>query len=714
MKQAIIKSGIVNAETVPSPIAGVGEVLIHLEYSCISAGTEMTSVNNSGKSLLRRALDQPENVKKVLDSIKNDGISKTLNKVKSKVEGGNATGYSVSGKVIGVGSGVEGFKIGQSVAAAGAGFANHAEVVSIPKNLVTHVPKNLDLSEASTVTLGAIALQGVRRIDVKLGEYVVVVGCGILGLIAIQLLIKSGARVIAIDLDDSRLEIAKSFGCEQTVNPKIENPVEKVSLFTKGKLSDYVLFAAATSSSEPLSQSFNMCRKKGTVVLLGVVGMEIKREDIYVKEIDFKISTSYGPGRYDDSYEIDGNDYPYGYVRWTENRNMSEYLRLLANKSVNITKLIDNIYDIEHVKDAYNSLKSVESKPLIVLLKYNKKRDVESETKVILNSLNTNKYSKSTINYALIGAGSFALGMHMPNLTKLKGKYRLSAVMSRKGHSSKVVGKQYGADYVTTSYEEILSDDNIDLVIICTRHDSHGDLVLKALNAGKNVFVEKPLAVNQNELNSIKEFYLSDRTQLEKPVLMVGFNRRFSKFSNEIKKHTSKRLNPLLIRYRMNAGFISLDSWHHDHGGRIVGEACHIIDFISNLTDSSIESIKVEKLDLYESKFSKEDNMTIVIKYSDGSIGSIDYFAIGNKGLNKEVCEIHFDGKSIVLDDYKTLKGYGLKIKEFNFSSSKKGQYEEILYLHECLTNNPSKFPIPLNSLFETTQATLDIINNNK
>jgi predicted dehydrogenase/threonine dehydrogenase-like Zn-dependent dehydrogenase len=712
MKQAIIKSGVVKPETVPSPIVGKGEVLIRLEYSCISAGTEMSSVNNSGKSLLRRALDQPENVKKVIDSMRNDGISKALNKVKSKVEGGNATGYSISGKVIGVGSGVEGFKIGQHVAAAGAGFANHAEIVSVPKNLVTHVPENLDLSEASTVTLGAIALQGVRRIDVKLGEYVVVVGCGILGLIAIQLLIKSGARVIAIDLDDSRLEIAKSFGCEQTINPKIENPVEKVSLLTKGKLSDYVLFAAATSSSEPLSQSFNMCRKKGTVVLLGVVGMEIKRQDIYVKEIDFKISTSYGPGRYDDSYEIEGKDYPYGYVRWTENRNMSEYLRLVANKSVNLTKLIDNVYDIEQVEDAYNSLKSVESKPLIVLLKYDEKKDVASETKVILNTLNTNKFSKSTINYALIGAGSFALGMHMPNLTKLKGKYHLSAVMSRKGHSAKVVGEQYGADYVTTSYQEILSDDNIDLVIICTRHDSHGDLVLKALNAGKNVFVEKPLAVNQDELNSIKEFYLSETTQLDKPVLMVGFNRRFSQFSNEIKKHTSKRLNPLFIRYRMNAGFIPLESWHHDHGGRIVGEACHIIDFVSNLTDSSIESIKVEKLDLYESKFSKEDNMTIVIKYSDGSIGSIDYFATGNKGLNKEVCEIHFDGKSIILDDYKTLKGYGLKIKEFNFNSSKKGQYEEILSLHECLTNSPSKFPIPLVSLLETTQATLDIINN--
>lgn len=711
MKQAIIKSGVVNAETVPSPIVGNGEVLIHLEYSCISAGTEMSSVNNSGKSLLRRALDQPENVKKVIDSMRNDGISKALNKVKSKVEGGNATGYSISGKVIGVGSGVEGFKIGQRVAAAGAGFANHAEIVSVPKNLVTHVPENLDLSEASTVTLGAIALQGVRRIDVKLGEYVVVVGCGILGLIAIQLLIKSGARVIAIDLDDSRLEIAKSFGCEQTINPKIENPVEKVSLLTKGKLSDYVLFAAATSSSEPLSQSFNMCRKKGTVVLLGVVGMEIKRQDIYVKEIDFKISTSYGPGRYDDSYEIEGKDYPYGYVRWTENRNMSEYLRLVANKSVNLTKLIDNVYDIEQVEDAYNSLKSVESKPLIVLLKYDEKKDVESETKVILNSLKTNKFSKSTINYALIGAGSFALGMHMPNLTKLKGKYHLSAVMSRKGHSAKVVGEQYGADYVTTSYQEILSDDNIDLVIICTRHDSHGDLVLKALNAGKNVFVEKPLAVNQDELNSIKEFYLSETTKLDKPVLMVGFNRRFSQFSNEIKKHTSKRLNPLFIRYRMNAGFIPLDSWHHDHGGRIVGEACHIIDFISNLTDSSIESIKVEKLDLYDSKFSKEDNMTIVIKYSDGSIGSIDYFATGNKGLNKEVCEIHFDGKSIVLDDYKTLKGYGLKVNELNFKSSSKGQYEEILNLHSCLISDPPSFPISLESLFETTESTFQIFN---
>lgn len=708
MKQAIIKNGLVKQETVPSPVAGEGEVLIRVAYSCISAGTEMSSVNNSGKSLIRRALDQPENVKKVLDSVKNDGLSKAMNKVRTKVEGGTPTGYSVSGRIIGLGKGINDMVIGQEVAAAGAGFANHAEVVSVPRNLVTEVPTDLDLSLASTVTLGAIALQGVRRIDAKLGEFVVVVGCGILGLLSIQMLIRSGARVIAIDFDEKRLEIAKNFGAEAIINAKTEDSVSKVELITNGRLSDYVLFAAATSSNEPLSQSFNMCRKKGTLVLLGVSGMEIKRKDIYVKEIDFKISTSYGPGRYDDNYEIKGQDYPYAYVRWTENRNMSEYLRLVNSKMLDLTPLVSAIYDFDNVDKAYLSLSENSERPLINLLKYDQHQSPEKVTSIQLTKKRA-VVKTEIVQYALVGAGSFALGMHMPNLSKLNSKFRLRAVMSRKGHSAKVVGEQYKADYVTTSYEDLLNDNDLDLVIICTRHDSHGDLVLRALQAGKHVFVEKPLAVNQSELDAIRLFYQKNHDQTSPPVLMVGFNRRFSKFAEEIRKHTGNRTSPLFIRYRMNAGFIPLDSWHHEHGGRIVGEGCHIVDFISSLTDSRVKSVNAKKLNTRDSKYSRQDNVSILMNYEDGSVASIDYIATGSKSLEKEFCEVHFDGKSIVLEDYKSLKGYGLKVKEFNYKSSRKGQYEEMLALYDCLTDSEKTFPISLDSIFETTQITLEV-----
>lgn len=710
MLQAIVKKGKVLPQNIPAPIVSDGSLLIKVVYSCISAGTEISSVSSSGKSLIKKALEQPENVKKVLNLIKSEGITKAIEKIKGKLDAGNPTGYSISGVVIGVGKGVNGFRVGDMVAAAGAGLANHAEYVDVPVNLVMKLPKGMDFKLASTVTLGGIALQGVRRIDLKLGEFCVVVGAGILGLLSVQMLKLSGVRVAVSDLDERRLQIAKELGAEIILNPAKDNVVELIHNWTNGYGADGVIFTAATSSSEPLSQSFKMTKKKGRVVLVGVVGMEIKREDMYSKELDFLISTSYGPGRYDKNYEEKGLDYPYAYVRWTENRNMTEYLRLVNEGYIKLDKLIDAVYPIEEVTEAFESLQNPQNKPLMVILDYGNYNEQKlndylyHEKKVILNE---KKLDKNIINVAIVGVGGFATGMHLPNLSKLKDKYNIYAVMNRTGHKAKAVAQQYGATYATTNFEEILNDKNVDLVLICTRHDSHAELTLKALEAGKHVFVEKPLATNFDDLEKINAFYNSDKPN--KPVLFVGFNRRFSKYAQEIKKYTEKRINPLLIRYRMNAGYIPLDHWVHEHGGRIVGEACHIIDLMTFFTSSKIESISVESLTPKTEMYSSSDNKSIILKYSDGSVASIEYFSIGSKELSKEFMEIHFDGKSIIMDDYKSLKGYGIKLNEITTPISEKGQFEELEILYETLKGNKKEWPIAFWDMIQTTEATFVI-----
>ena len=710
MIQAIIKKGKVIGENTPSPNVSKGSLLIKVVNSCISAGTEMSGVANSGKSLIKRAMEQPAQVAKVINMAKTVGLQKTIAKIKGTLDAGNATGYSLSGVVIAVGEGVEGFKVGDKVAAAGAGIANHAEYVDVPQNLVMKMPKSLDFKDASTVTLGGIAMQGVRRADMKFGEFCVVTGAGILGLLAIQMLKLSGVRVVAIDLDASRLQIAKALGAEIVIDPTKEDPIKTVESWSGGYGADCVLFTAATSSSQPLSQSFQMCKKKGKVVLVGVVGMEINRADIYQKELDFMMSTSYGPGRYDNTYEGKGCDYPYAYVRWTENRNMTEYLRLLDTGDIKLDQLIHGVYAIEEVTKAYESLQA-DTRPLMVLLDYGQvelgkiHEYLNQDKKVVLHTHNTKE--KSIINVALVGSGGFATGMHMPNIEKLSGKYKLHAVMSRTGHSAKSVAKQYGAKYATTDLDDILQDDEVDLVLIATRHDSHASLVLKALQAGKHVFVEKPLATNQEELDPIKDFYNAE-TQ-NKPVLFTGFNRRFSKYFQEIRKHTSQRVNPLFIQYRMNAGFIPLDHWVHENGGRIVGEGCHIVDLMTALVGERVVSISAESLSPKNNKFSSTDNTSIVLKYEDGSVANIQYFAVGSKELSKEYMEVHFDNKTIVMDDYKSLKGYGIKIDEITTSISEKGQFEELEVLYETLSGKTEKWPIEFWDMIQTTEITFNV-----
>lgn len=707
MYQAIIRKGKVFAELTPPPQIEPDRILIRVIYSCISAGTEMSGVKESSITISQRLLKQPQKLKDGINLVRNIGLNKTIALIKGLTEGGTQTGYSASGVVVAVGEEVTNVKPGDKVAASGGGLANHAEYISVPVNLVMKLPDNVNFREASTVSLGGIAMQGVRRANLSIGEYCVVTGAGIIGLITIQILKAAGIRIAAIDPDNNRLQLAAEFGAEIIINPLIEKTTEIIQSWTHGHGSDAVIFTAGTSSSEPLSLAFQLCRRKGQVVLVGVSGLEINRKDIYSKELDFKISTSYGPGRYDNNYEHKGLDYPYAYVRWTENRNMSEYLRLLSSGNVSVSKMIASEFPIQKVTEAYDSLKSPE-KPIIVLLSYGLPEDDELSRYINQNKkvcLSISKKDNRIINIALIGTGSFATSMHLPNIEALKNKYRLHCVANRTGSKAVDIAKQYQASYATSNIDEVLNDPEVDLVFIATRHDSHASIALRALAAGKNVFVEKPLAINADEIKNLKEFY--QITNLTKPVIMTGFNRRFSTISREIKRHTDKRINPLFIQYRMNAGHIPMDHWVHENGGRIVGEACHLIDLMTFFTGCAITSINCESMAPRTGKLSASDNKSIVLKYEDGSVCNIQYFSVGNKNLPKEYMEIHYDGNSIIMEDYKKLKGYGVKIKEIENKISSKGQLEELEVLYDSLIGTTNNWPIELWDMLQTTETAL-------
>lgn len=703
MFQAVVKKGSVLSEAVSAPKVSDGAVLIKVYNSCISAGTETASVVNSSKGLIQRALEQPQNVKKVIDMARSEGLAKTISTVKGKLDVSSPTGYSISGVIIAVGRGVTSLNIGDRVAAAGAGIANHAEFVDVPENLVMKVPNSLSFQEASTVTLGGIALQGVRRVDLKLGEIGVVVGAGILGLLSLQMLKLSGVRVVVIDIDSSRLKLAQELGADLILDATSKSLVSDVLNFSDGYGADAVLFTAATSSNEPLSQAFQMCKRKGRVVLVGVVGPEVKRADMYEKELDFLLSTSYGPGRYDNNYEQKGFDYPYAYVRWTENRNMTEYLRLLGSQQIKLDAMISATYPLEKVDEAFQSLQTSSPRPLMIILEYNQDHSYEKEIRR-LNILATPVESKK-VKVALIGAGAFAVGVHLPNLQILNDKFEIRAVVSRDGLKAKNIATKFGASWSSTDSEEVFKDPEIDLVLITTRHDNHAELVLRSLEAGKNVFVEKPLAINMEQLQKIENFYHSKAGP--KPLLFVGFNRRFSEYATHMKSALNGRVGPVLMNYRMNAGYMPDNHWVHQDGGRIIGEACHNIDLVKFLIDAPVESVSYEYLSPQSGKFKANDNRLICLKFKDGSIANIMYFAVGAKELSKEFLEIHFDEKSMIMDNFKSLIGYGVKVPPLNTAVSQKGQLEELDVLYSSLKGEVKQWPISLEDMIETTKISL-------
>lgn len=708
MKQVLIKKGKAVVDNIPAPACTADTILVAVHYSCISAGTELSSINNSAAPLWQRAIKQPQQVKKVLQSVNAIGLSRTYALVSGQLVAGNPTGYSAAGTVLAVGENITGLRAGDRVACAGAQCAHHAEIIAVPYNLTAPVPDGVDYKAAATVTLGAIALQGVRRASPTLGETFVVIGLGILGQLTAQLLQANGCRVIGIDLDPARLELAKQCGMEAGVNGKDEDNLAAIYRFTQGIGADGVIITAATPSNQVISQAFNFCRKKGRVVLVGDVGLALNRGDFYQKEIDFLISCSYGPGRYDSHYEEQGVDYPIGYVRWTENRNMAEYLRLIAAGKINVEALISATYPVDQAETAYARLNAAEqhNKPLLVLLHYPDTGQANLKTKVA--NLQAPPAGKHVVRLGLAGAGGFAKGMHLPNLVKLRNQYHLQAVMSRKGHNAKAVATQYAANYATTDYQALLTDPEIDAVLIATRHNSHANLVLQALQAGKHVLVEKPLALHTEELQRIIEFYEQQKSAV--PILLTGFNRRFSPHIQEVQRLIANRNGPMIINYRMNAGYIPLDHWVHgtEGGGRNLGEACHVYDLFTFLSNAAVTRVNAQSITSKTAYYSCRDNFVATMHFADGTVANLIYTALGHKQYPKEQMEIFCDGMVITLNDYKSLAVIGKKAKSLEFTVSNKGQLEELSAFTQAIQQG-GNWPIPWWQQIQATEISFQV-----
>lgn len=706
MKQVFMVGGEVRVKDVPAPVVEPGCVLVAVAYSLISTGTEIVNIGQSEEKKVTKAVLNKAMIKKGVKMLLQKGFRATAARVQQQIVEPSPlkTGYSNAGYVVAAGAGVDGFKAGDRVACAGAGIANHAEFVVVPKNLVVPVPDGCGLRDAASVTLGAIALQGVRRADVRLGENVGVIGLGLVGQITVRLLAASGCRVFGADMIPQRVQKALAGGAAAAVVPTECDPIEAAWAFSDGMGLDAVLVTAASKSDVLMQQAMNMSRKKGRVIIVGDIGLNLKRELFYRKELDVLMSCSYGPGRYDPEYEERGNDYPPAYVRWTENRNMREYVRLIADGRLDFSAIAERVIPVDQAMDGYLELKNGAPPPLAVILQYGEEADVKkkkADTKREIAASFT--ATKGTFGVALVGAGGLAQAIHLPNIKKLGDMYSLVSIVDREAKVAEDSAKNFGAAMATTSLDDALADDRVNLLLISTRHHLHVDQAIAALRAGKGVILEKPMAMNEEELARLVEAI----EQSDAP-FMVGFNRRFAPSSQGLKKALSQLPDPGLIIYRVNAGFFPADHWVQgpEGGGRIIGEGCHMIDLISFYTGSRIVSAHGRGIgERAGSKFMTHDNCMITLEYENGWVGSIQYLACGcMEGLGKERIEAHCGGKSFVLDDFKSLKYYGASGEEFSSSSPVKGHFEELKFFAERVRAG-ERFPIPLVEMVEATQV---------
>lgn len=699
----LLKGGKAVVAEVPAPGAGEGRVLVRVESSCISIGTETAGLAAAAMPLYRRALKQPKNVLLALQMARNEGIARTTKVIRGMLAAGQATGYSAAGRVVAVGGRVEGFAVGDRVACAGAGIANHAELIDVPVNLAVKVPEGVSAEDASTVTLGAIALQGVRRAAPTLGETIVVVGLGILGQLTVQLLKANGCRVVGIDPDAGRVAAAEGCGLDLGLVPEGDSWIERVTWLTEGFGADGAIVTAAGPSHEIISQAMRACRRKGRVVLVGDVGLDLRREDFYRKELDFLVSTSYGPGRYDPVYEEGGNDYPLPYVRWTENRNMEAYLALVASGAVRLAPLARKSWPVDEAPAAFEAIQAPQ-RPLLAFLSY-PAREGAAARSVAVGVASAKGVGR--IQVALVGAGGFAQGMHLPNLDKLRDRFQLRWVVSRTGATARHVAERYEAANAGTELDAALADPAVDLVMLCTRHHLHAEQVLRALAAGKHVFVEKPLALTEEELARIEAFYAGGTEG--KPVLMTGFNRRFSSGIAAVKAALAKRGTPLMVDYRMNAGYLPPEHWTHgpEGGGRNLGEACHIYDLFLHLTDAEPAGVSAAAVE-GAGAFHKHDNFCATVSFSDGSVATLLYTALGAKSHPKERMEVHGDGATVLLDDYREVSVAGAGGGGWRSSTVEKGQLEELAALGRCLAQG-GPWPIALEQQLQATRVALAV-----
>lgn len=673
MKQVLIKNGEVIVDEVPTPQVQDGCVLVRVKYSLISSGTELSGLSSSGESILTKAKKQSEQVKKVIEQIKTQGLLETLDKVKRKLDEAKPTGYSCAGVVVEVGKGVDEIKSGDFVACAGNAY--HAEYVNVPKNLVVKIPTNCSLIDASSVAIGSIALQGIRRADNRIGEFVAVFGVGLIGMVTLQLLKAAGCYVIAIDLEDIKLNKALELGADYVINSNSEDVNRKISTLTNFRGVDSVIITASSPSSDIVQSSMEIVRKKGKVVVVGAVGMDLKRKPFYEKEADFLISSSYGPGRYDEEYEEKGIDYPFAYVRWTENRNMSAYLHLMADNKINFNLLISKTFELDEAPAAFKYL-SENRNAIACILQYSDNVQSFNQNQISKVDIKLSLFTgKDKIRVAVIGSGNFALNTHLPNIVKLSSLYHLKAVVTREGHKAKEIARQFGAEYCTTDYMQVLNDENVDMVIISTRHNLHAKIAIDAALAGKSILLEKPMAMNKVELERLTKVL----TETKVP-FMVGFNRRFSKFSIELKQLIRNRKSPLVISYRVNAGMVPLNHWtrSEEGGGRVIGEACHMLDMINFITDSEVSVVKTISLTHPSSQQLSKDNFISTLKYTDGSVATLVYTSQGSDKLGKEFIEVYCDGAVYAIDDFKKFSSYGKFFKKSSSNKIEKGYLEEL------------------------------------
>lgn len=696
MKQIIqdLKTGKTILEEVPVPNVKAGCVLIKTTRTLVSLGTERMLVEFGKANLIDKARQQPDKVKQVLDKIKTDGLLPTLEAVFNKLGQPLTMGYCNVGRVIAVGKGVTEFVVGDRVASNG----NHAEFVCVPKNLVAKIPDNVSDEEAAFTVIGSIGLEGIRLFRPELGETVVVTGLGLIGLVVSQLLIANGCRVVGIDFDPEKVEMAKAKGV-MAINPASGvNPIKYVEEITGGVGADGVIITASTKSDEVMHQSCEMCRKRGRIILVGVVGLNLRRDDFYKKELTFQVSCSYGAGRYDEDYENKGHDYPLPYVRWTEKRNFETILQTISSGGLDVRSLITEEVDLEDYMEIYGDMRKRGS--IASIIKFSEHSAIE---RVV--AIEGNGFKPGNGKIGIIGAGNFTSSTVVPALKKADAKIKYIA--SAGGLNAKVLAKKLGAECATSDYNEILKDPEVGMVIVTTRHNLHSRMVLESLKAGKSVFVEKPLCLNKEELEEIKSVY--DKTPKD-VTLTVGFNRRFSPYATKLKQLVGE--GPKNIVATMNAGFIPADMWVHDleiGGGRIVGEACHFIDLCSYIAGSKVIAVCMNAMGVNPEE--NTDNATILLKYENGSNAVINYFANGSKSYAKERVEVYSQERVFVVDNWRKLQAFGVKGFSKKSGTMDKGHRNEFALLNERILKGGEPL-IDFDCIVNTTEASFAAIES--
>jgi len=745
MRQILMNSRGVVVARMPRPIVERGSVLVRVHYSLISVGTEIAPLRSMKQAApdstaIERGVQRAEllrhyfraslrDPKKAIDRLSQIARRETRRLLTSRhpvvapppsvdapeppstedldAQGWNI-GYSAAGEVVAVGEGVTDLAVGDVVTCAGAGQANHADYVSVKRNLVCRVPRDCPVDLAASATVGSIALQGLRRASPQLGERICVLGLGLIGQITAQLLQAAGCEVIGLDLDPARMARAKSLGMPYGASD-VETFKELARDVTAGRGADRTLVTAATKSNAVVNLAMDVTRQKGTVVLVGDVGLKIEREVFYRKEIDLLMSTSYGPGRYDPSYEADGHDYPFAYVRWTINRNVQTYLDLIARNRLQIRPLIDRVVAVEETPAVYRALADADgSQPLGVLIKYDHppaEPPASDAERIVIHGHKTPP--DGVLKYALVGAGAFGTSMLVPQMKKRRDRFFLKAIVSRSAAQGGNFARANQVEVLAADIDVVLKDPSIDLVVIATRHHLHAEQAVRALEAGKHVFVEKPLALTWDELDRVAATY---RALPSAPLLMVGFNRRFSPALLKVKELTSSRRAPLVIEYRLNAGYIPLEHWVHgpEGGGRNIGEACHMYDVFRSLAGAPARAVSATSIDPGALPYRRDDNFSATITYEDGSLAHLMYTALGPKsGLGKERIEIFCDGETYVVDDFKSLvkASDGAVLWQ---SETDKGHYEELSRFGDAIAGG-SPSPIPFDELVETSAVALHV-----